>query len=61
MFTAPPPVDVSQTDLATRSTVLAQFRSDDPDSNVLFLSQVGDLAIDVPDCNVIIQISSHFN
>ena len=26
----------------------------------MFLSSVGDLALDVPDCNVIIQISSHF-
>lgn len=29
-------------------------------SEVIFLSQVGDVAIDVPEANVIIQVSSHF-
>lgn len=28
--------------------------------NKIFLSRVGDVALDVPDANVIIQISSHF-
>ena len=42
-----------------RDELLNQFRTND-DANVLFISQVGDNSIDLPDANVIIQISSHF-
>lgn len=42
-----------------RDHFIHAFRSSD-DVNKLFLSKVGDVALDVPDANVIIQISSHF-
>jgi DNA excision repair protein ERCC-3 len=32
----------------------------DPNTNCLFISKIGDNSIDLPDVNVIIQISSHF-
>ena len=45
-----------------RDYYITAFRSQAADSavNKLFLSRVGDVALDVPDANVIIQISSHF-
>lgn len=48
--------DTSQRD---RDTYVTTFRTSDK-VNKLFLSRVGDVALDVPDANVIIQISSHF-
>ena len=42
-----------------RRIILAEFRSAN-EGAVLFLTRVGDEALDVPDANVIIQISSQF-
>lgn len=47
------------TTMKEREVILAAFR-EDPTVKVLFLSKVGDVALDVPDANVIIQISSHY-
>lgn len=47
------------TSMTEREAILAAFREDSA-VNVLFLSKVGDVALDVPDANVIIQISSHY-
>jgi DNA excision repair protein ERCC-3 len=47
------------TPMADREAILAAFR-ETSDVRVLFLSKVGDVALDVPDANVIIQISSHY-
>jgi DNA excision repair protein ERCC-3 len=47
------------TTMTEREAILAAFREDSA-VNVLFLSKVGDVALDVPDANVIIQISSHY-
>jgi DNA repair helicase Rad25 len=47
-----------QTKEIERDVFLESFRA--PGSSVLFLSRVGDVALDVPDANVIIQLSSHF-
>jgi DNA excision repair protein ERCC-3 len=43
---------------AERTRVLARFKSD-PAVNTVFLSKVGDNSIDIPEANVLIQISSH--
>ena len=42
-----------------RIQILNQFKNS-PDFNVVFISKVGDNAIDLPEANVLIQISSHF-
>ena len=42
----------------TLQALIAAFKT--PEVNILFLSKVGDVALDVPDANVLIQISSHF-
>lgn len=42
-----------------RLDLLSHFQVDD-NFNTLFISKVGDTSIDLPDVNVIIQISSHF-
>ena len=42
-----------------RDHFIHAFRTSE-DVNKMFLSRVGDVALDVPDANVIIQISSHF-
>lgn len=42
-----------------RAAIINTFRSHDT-ANILFLSKVGDVALDVPDANVIIQISAHY-
>ncbi|GAB5372390.1 hypothetical protein AAMO2058_001661000 [Amorphochlora amoebiformis] len=47
------------TETSERLTLLDKFQSDDK-MNTLFISKVGDNSIDLPDVNVIIQISSHF-
>ena len=44
---------------AERQSILSQFRFNAV-VNTVFLSKVGDVAIDLPEANVIIQISSHF-
>ena len=43
---------------AERTRVLARFKTD-PSVNTVFLSKVGDNSIDIPEANVLIQISSH--
>jgi len=43
-----------------RKEYIHAFRSANSGCNVLFLTRVGDVALDVPDANVIIQIASHF-
>lgn len=43
-----------------RLELLSHFQHD-PKVNTLFISKVGDNSIDLPDVNVIIQISSHFS
>jgi len=43
---------------AERTRVLARFKTD-PALNAVFLSKVGDNSIDIPEANVLIQISSH--
>jgi DNA excision repair protein ERCC-3 len=45
---------------AERMQFLHHFQHD-PRMNTLFISKVGDTSIDLPDVNVIIQISSHFS
>ena len=45
---------------AKRTAYIHAFRKANSGSNVLFLTRVGDVALDVPDANVIIQIASHF-
>ena len=42
-----------------RQDILSRFKND-PTMNCIGLSKVGDVAIDLPDANVIIQVSSHF-
>jgi len=42
-----------------RNEMLQQFQTN-PNLNCLFISKIGDNSIDLPDVNVIIQISSHF-
>ena len=42
-----------------RMEILDKFQKSD-DCNVIFLSRVGDTSLDIPNANVIIQISSHF-
>ena len=46
-------------DLRERMHILQSFQTS-PNHNVVFLSKVGDNAIDLPCANVIIQISAHF-
>ena len=43
---------------AERTRVLARFKTD-PALNTVFLSKVGDNSIDIPEANVLIQVSSH--
>jgi DNA excision repair protein ERCC-3 len=43
-----------------REAFIGAFKAEGGAVNKLFLSRVGDVALDVPDANVIIQISSHF-
>ncbi|WMV50959.1 hypothetical protein MTR67_044344 [Solanum verrucosum] len=43
---------------AERTKILEAFRTN-PEVNTIFLSKVGDNSIDIPEANVIIQISSH--
>jgi hypothetical protein len=43
-----------------REAYIRAFKTPGKGVNKLFLSRVGDVALDVPDANVIIQISSHF-
>jgi hypothetical protein len=47
------------TSTADRLRILQQFRYN-PALNTIFLSSVGDTSLDVPEANVLIQISSHF-
>lgn len=47
-------------DAHTREEVLLKFRTPNSDVKTLFMSSVGDAAIDLPDASVIIQISSNF-
>lgn len=42
-----------------RTEILNRFKSS-PNCNTVFLSKIGDTAIDIPEATVIIQISSHF-
>eukprot|EP00479_Gromia_sphaerica_P004337 TRINITY_DN150_c0_g1_i6.p1 TRINITY_DN150_c0_g1~~TRINITY_DN150_c0_g1_i6.p1 ORF type:complete len:169 (-),score=28.83 TRINITY_DN150_c0_g1_i6:584-1090(-) len=42
-----------------RKQILAYFQESD-DMNTVFISKVGDCSIDLPDVNVIVQISSHY-
>jgi len=53
------PMIHGDTTMKEREVILTAFR-EDPAVKVLFLSKVGDVALDVPDANVIIQISSHY-
>jgi len=46
-------------DMRERMQILSAFQ-ESPHCNTIFLSKVGDNAIDIPAANVIIQISSHF-
>eukprot|EP00817_Percolomonadidae_sp_ATCC50343_P005649 CAMPEP_0117421832 /NCGR_PEP_ID=MMETSP0758-20121206/2808_1 /TAXON_ID=63605 /ORGANISM="Percolomonas cosmopolitus, Strain AE-1 (ATCC 50343)" /LENGTH=677 /DNA_ID=CAMNT_0005204119 /DNA_START=266 /DNA_END=2299 /DNA_ORIENTATION=- len=43
-----------------REEILDQFRNPNSGVNVIFLSSVGDMGIDIPNANVLIQVSSHF-
>ena len=53
------PFIYGETDELERRTVLSQFQFN-PKLNCVFVSKVGDTAIDLPSANVIIQISSQF-
>lgn len=48
------------TRMEEREAYIRAFKTPGSDVNKLFLSRVGDVALDVPDANVIIQISSHY-
>ena len=48
-----------ETDVRERSNVLNAFKNTSL-CNVIGLSKVGDIALDLPEANVIVQISSHF-
>jgi len=48
------------TPMDDREAYIRAFKTPGKGVNKLFLSRVGDVALDVPDANVIIQISSHF-
>ncbi|KAI3942036.1 hypothetical protein MKW92_010067 [Papaver armeniacum] len=52
------PMIYGSTSHQERSRIVHAFKNC-PDVNTLFLSKVGDNLIDIPDANVIIQISSH--
>jgi DNA excision repair protein ERCC-3 len=52
------PMIYGATSHAERTRILYQFKNS-PDVNTIFLSKVGDNSIDIPEANVIIQISSH--
>jgi len=54
------PMIYGSTSDAERLQFLQLFQHD-PRMNTLFISKVGDTSIDLPDVNVIIQISSHFS
>jgi len=53
------PFIYGKTSDAERAEMLHRFQTD-PNLNCLFISKIGDNSIDLPDVNVIIQISSHF-
>lgn len=53
------PIISGETAEQERKKYIDAFRTQDR-VNILFLSKVGDVALDVPDANVIIQISSHY-
>lgn len=53
------PYIFGETSHAERTRVLGYFRTTNT-CNTIFLSKVGDTAIDLPEANVLIQISSHF-
>jgi len=53
------PFIYGKTSDAERNEMLHRFQTD-PHMNCLFISKIGDNSIDLPDVNVIIQISSHF-
>ena len=42
-----------------RENILSEFRSESG-MNILLMTKVGDISIDIPNANVIIQVSSHF-
>lgn len=52
------PMIYGATSHAERTRILRAFKCS-PDVNTVFLSKVGDNSIDIPEANVIIQISSH--
>ncbi|KAK8448746.1 hypothetical protein SEVIR_7G093400v4 [Setaria viridis] len=52
------PMIYGATSHAERTRILYQFKNS-PEVNTIFLSKVGDNSIDIPEANVIIQISSH--
>ncbi|KAL4186917.1 hypothetical protein AMTRI_Chr09g36580 [Amborella trichopoda] len=52
------PMIYGATSHTERTRILSAFKSS-PDVNTVFLSKVGDNSIDIPEANVIIQISSH--
>uniref|UniRef100_A0A804NEX7 DNA 3'-5' helicase n=1 Tax=Zea mays TaxID=4577 RepID=A0A804NEX7_MAIZE len=52
------PMIFGATSHAERTRILYQFKNS-PEVNTIFLSKVGDNSIDIPEANVIIQISSH--
>jgi len=53
------PIICGETPELKREKLLNTFKNN-PKSNVIFLSKVGDTSIDLPEANVIIQISAHF-
>eukprot|EP00947_MAST-08B_sp_MAST-8B-sp1_P003524 g3524.t1 len=53
------PMIYGASDQRERMTILEKFRTD-PTWNVILISKVGDTSIDLPEANVIIQVSSHF-
>ena len=53
------PFIYGKTSTLERQYWLRQF-NDSKTSNCLFISSVGDTSLDLPDVNVVIQISSHF-
>ncbi|XP_031495189.1 general transcription and DNA repair factor IIH helicase subunit XPB1-like [Nymphaea colorata] len=52
------PMIYGATSHSERTKILSAFKHS-PDVNTIFLSKVGDNSIDIPEANVIIQISSH--
>ena len=59
---AMPPLCIhGKTPARERTLSLQQFKTPGSNCDVIFISKVGDVAIDLPEASVVIQIASHFS